>query len=187
MRVLQHAPGTWRARTHERVPRLDLRKAATETMRRISESASFTKLREISRAIAVRVKKARSASQTPSALERLWDELVALKAAGASEGVLQEVCVATEQVITDDSTPVTPALVLASIDSANAAATAEMLAESKLTTRIDRELPDADLEGLEVASRAAIAKTKHQLTLVSKLRRQRAAERGLRVLQGGVR
>lgn len=187
MRVLQHAPGTWRARTIEAAPRLDLRKAAINTMRRISETASFEKLRRISRAIAVRVKKARSESQTPSALERLWEELTALKASGTSEGVLHEVCVATEQVITEDATPVTPALVLASIDSANAAAAAEMLAESKITTRADRELPDADLEGLEVASRALVAKHKHQLTLVSKLRRQRAAERGLRVLQGGLR
>lgn len=186
MRVAQHLPTTWRGRTTEAAPLIDLRRFANETMRRISESASFRKLRSISKSVLVRIHKARSESQNPSALERLWEELRALKAAGAPEAQLREVVVATSQVIHDDSKPVTPALVLASIDGANAAAAAEMIAESRLTTHGDRELPDCDLEGLEAASRAAVAAHELQLARVSKLRRQRAAARGMRVVQGGL-
>lgn len=178
MRVPQHLPDTWRVRTFtETLTRLDLHARAVSVMRRASEGDPILSgLRQISQAIATRVRKARSETQPPSALERLWEELVAKHIAGATPQQLRLVVLETQHLLDDldvaDKLEVTPACVLESIHAANRTCADEAVAESQLLTRADRVLSLGDIERHIDATKTDIAAKQVQLSRMEAMRRQ---------------
>lgn len=188
MRVTPTATATWRGRsTTMEATRLDLHARAVATMRRLTDDA-LPALRAGDRAIIVRVHKARSETQAPSALERLWEILVALHRAGVGEARLREVVVETAHVLDEivGAAPASVQSVLEAAHQANVASCAEQLAESALTNRADRALTIGDLDRYAETTRAEIAAKKVQLAAVTRLRRQLANGRGLNLVRGGV-
>lgn len=191
MRVAQPIPATWRGRNlTTETTRLDLHARAVAAMRRATEGATnmFEKMRSLSLGVLARIHKARSLTQTPSALERLWEELVALRLAGVPDHQLRIVAVETQHLIDDmaSDTIETPQTVLTAMLEANEAAAREQLAESMLTHRADREVTIGDLDRLAEHTKANIAAQKHQLLKVTRLRRHLAISRhGFGVVRGG--
>lgn len=186
MRVAHTATATWRGRsTTQEATRLDLHHRAVATMRRLTDDA-LPALRD--RAMIARVHKARSETQGPSALERLWEILVALHAAGVEEARLREVLVETAHLLDDlhGHAPASVQEVLEAAHQANVASCAEQLAESALSNRADRALTIGDLDRYAETTRAEIAAKKVQLLAVSRLRRQIAQGRGLNLVRGSV-
>lgn len=191
MRVAQPIPVTWRGRNlTTETTRLDLHARAVSTMRRVTDGSAdfFIRLRAISVGLVARIHKARSLTQTPSALERLWEEIVALRLAGVPDHQLRIVAVETQHLVDDLASHEieTPQAVLTAMLEANEAAAREQLAESMLTHRGDRAITIGDLDRLAEQTKANIAAQKHQLLKVTRLRRQLAiSRRGLGVMRGG--
>lgn len=192
MRVAQHIPVTWRGRTFvEIVTQLDLHARAVSVMRRASEGDPILAgLRRISQSIVTRIHKARSETQPPSALERLWEELAALHAAGATPQELRLVVLETQHLLDDLDTAgkqqVTSACVLDSIHAANRSCAQEALAESQLLTRADRVLALGDIERHIDATKHDIAAKQVQLSRMETMRRQLRRSRQAPVRRGGL-
>lgn len=190
MRVAHHVPATWRGRTLiAEATRLRLHERAVAASRRISDGADLLRgLRRVSAPVHTRVTKARSETQSPSALERLWEELVALHLAGATLQQLRLAVVETAHLL-EDLVPVAGGqqAVLEAIHAANAASAAETDAESRLLTRADRALTVGDLERLEESTKSDIAAKQRQLTALARLRRELHLHRQLnRTFRTGV-
>jgi len=156
-------------------------------MRRVTEDA-LPAIRRRDPAALTKIHKARSETQGPSALERLWELLIVLYAAGVPEQRLREIAVETTHLLDDlcQTAPVSLQSVLEAAHQGNVTACAEQLAESTLLARADRTLTIGDLDRYAEATRAELGAKKVQLLAVAKLRRQLAGGRALNLLCGSV-
>ena len=182
MHVTQQVPVTWRHRTVVGLmAHLEVRARCVRVMTRLSDGAGiFARLATVARQVLTRIHKARSATQTPSALERHVEELTALQLAGQPAHVLRLSAVVLHEVITDlEARPGSTAAVLDAIATADQTEAAEQLAESRATTRADRQLTEGDLAEIEDRTRADIAADSEKLARCAALRRQLRASRGL--------
>lgn len=180
MHVTQHVPVTWRNRSLEALlAQLDLAgRAHTLYLQLTAGTDVFAALRRLPAVLRTRLLKARSATQTPSALQRHQEELAALHCCGVPAHQLRVTAVDLHLFISDlDPRPVTPELVLEAIAVSDATEAAEQLAESRATTRADRQLTEGDLEEIEHRTRADIAADSEKLARCAALRRQLRASR----------
>ena len=180
MHVTPHVPVTWRNRSLPHLlAALDLSGRCAHVMRGVSAGDGvFAALRRLSRPILARIHKARSVTQTPSALERHEEEIVALHLAGVPNHQLRLVAVDLHLLVDDlTSRPVTSADVLEAIAQSDRTEAAEQLAESKLTTRPDRAVIAPDVDGLIDATRADLAADSEKLSRLVALKRALAASR----------
>lgn len=191
MRVMQHAPVTWRDRTFTAlVAELDLSGRAQRLYHLLSDGAGvLARLRRIAPAVLTRIHKGRSATtQAPSAMERTLEEIVALKCAGQPAHVLYTPSVALRQAVDEMTaqTVATEADVLEAIIVSDEVEAAEQRAETKLLTRADRALTDAELAELEERTLISISADHRKVTLVAQLRRQRRHTRPSGVASGRI-
>lgn len=181
MHVPRQAPVTWRNRSFaSQCAALDLSGRAAALMVQLSAGPGlFAALRRISARVLGRIHKARSTTQTPGAFERHTEELVALHVAGVPAHQLRLSAVALG-VLVDDLGPTlaSAAHVLEAIAVADQTEAAEQLAESRATTRADRQLTEGDLAEIEDRTRADIAADAEKLARCAALRRQLRASRG---------
>lgn len=191
MRVAHTLPTTWRRRNLTEASRqLELHAMAVATVRRVTEGTEqvFDRLREVSSAILVRIHKARSETQAPSALERVWEEMIALHLAGVPSHQLRLYVIETLhllETLEQQGEPVTPQQVLAALHQANLAQMLEATAESQLLTAGDRGLSIGDVDRLVDATKSELAAKKVQLERLTQLQRQQRRERrGLSVVRG---
>lgn len=188
MRVAQTYPATWRGRINPGA--IDaLHARAVEVMRAVTDNVPglWDRLSRSAHALYVRIQKARSGTQSPSALARLSEEIVGLHANGVSSARLNLIPVALTSLIAqlDGPQPAHPQCLLEAMHEANLAGTGELVAESALALRPDRLLPLPALTELRYRTAQFIAALHVQLCKIdAEIQRQRAA-RGLRVLRGG--
>ena len=191
MRVMQHAPVTWRDRTFTAlVADMDLRGRAQRLYHQMTDGVGlFARLRHLSPAVLTRLHKGRSAAtQSPSAIERSLEELTALAAAGQPAHVLYIPSVMMRHVADDlcgSGIPTEPE-VLAAIAISDDIEAAEQRAETALLTRADRVLTDAALAELEERTLLSIAADTRKAALVARLRRQRRHARPRGVAAGRI-
>ena len=154
--------------------RLEMRARSVRLYQRLTDGAGvLAGLRALGARITARFHKARSMTQTPSAIERAGEELAAAKLAGVPDHQLRLVPVHFTHLIDDmDAAPATEAQVLGAIAVAREAEAVEDRAEARLTLRADRMLGEADLERLIEAKSAEVAADQQAIALASKLRRQ---------------
>lgn len=142
--------------------------------------------------VLARFAKARSTTQSPSAAERVGEDMAAAKIGGASTPELLKVGVEFTAIAHAlDDRPTSPALVLEAIHESDRAEAAEHLAESALLTDAGRQLSETRLEELEERTKASIAADLAKVDLAARLRRQlrmarRSAERALHPMRGGL-
>ncbi len=138
MRVAQHSSATWRGRTNT----LDLNNRAIEVVRAVTDNVEgmWKRLAASSRAVYTRLQKARSETQQPSALARVFEEILALYAAGVSKERLNIYVVETANIVAslDGPASITAQRVLESMHVANLAGCEEQVAESMMALRADR-------------------------------------------------
>lgn len=186
MHVTSQSPVTWQGRAPEVLAtRLGVAERALGWYRRLSTGPVLDGIRAMGKRWQTRMNRARSATQTPSALERLFEDACVFKAAGATSQQLRALAVEWNQFVTDlEDRPADNARVLAAIHSANVAAGEEARAESLLTTRAHRRLDESDLDRLIAATSAAIAASTEQLEAVSALKREQSrARHGMAVVR----
>lgn len=189
MPVAHTHPATWRGRTLPAAPPLDLHARAVAVVRAVTDDVSglWGKLKAKSRTIYTRVQKARSETQQPSALARVFEEILALYEAGAPKERLQIYVTETALLVASLDGPqgVTAQRMLEVMHQANLATAEESTAESKLALRPDRELPLGSLEDLREKTRNALATLQLQLYCLDQQITLRRAQRPMRVLRGG--
>ncbi len=191
MRVMQHAPVTWRDRTFTAlVAELDLSGRAQRLYYLLTNGVGvLARLRRIAPAVLTRLHKGRSATtQSPSAIERAIEELAALHCAGQPAHVLYLPSVAMRQAVDEMTakTVATEADVLQAIMISDEVEAAEQRAETKLLARVDRALTDAELAELEERTLISISADHRKYTLVAQLRRQRRHARPRGVAAGRI-
>lgn len=189
LRVAHPVPATWRGGTIPMVSaRVSLHERAVAWYQRVSNGAGvLERIRAIGAAVLVRFHKARSLTQTPSAFERLGEDVIAMQIAGVSPHQLRSVAVELHQLVEDlDAAPTDERTVMAALRTAQEAEANENLAEARLLCAPDPMHHDAHLDAVSVAKRAKVAADHHALTQVAKLRRQlRASRLGITPLRGG--
>lgn len=188
MHVTPSLPATWRGRSIPEVAaRLALEARTQRLYQRLTEGV-LPALRRQGARVLTRFHKARSATQTPSAFQRLAEELIALFLADQSTARIRLAVVELGRIV-DELDPrgaSVPAL-LAAIHAANAAGAAEATTESQLLTRADRGVTVADLDAFEEVTTQQIAAAHVQLHEVARLRRHlRMARLGIHPVQGGL-
>lgn len=189
MRVAHTDPATWRGPITPEA--LDgLRARAVEIVRGVTDNLDglWARLRRMSPAVYTRIQKARSATQQPSSLARLLEEIRVLYAAGTPSARLRHIPIEIDLVIAqlDGPQPATAQALLEAVHAANLAGTGELVAESALALRPDRLLPLAPLTELRERTRQLIATLQVQLArLDGAIARQQHTPHGLRVLRGG--
>lgn len=193
LQVARPVPATWRSGTIQTVAsRVGLHDRAAAWYQRASNGPGIlARLRVLGKSIVVRFHKSRaqSESNTPSALERLGEDLIALKLAGVPAHQMRSVVVELEHFIEDlDSAPVEETAVLVALEHAHGAECAENLAEAKMLCRADRVLTQGDIDAVIDAKKAKVAADQHWIAAASKLRRQlRASRAGLPTVTRAVR
>lgn len=189
MRVQHTVPGTWRARTHAQAALPDPHLRAVAVVRAVTDGLDevWQRLRTRSVNIYTRLKKARSETQAPSALARVFEEILALHHEGASPERLQIYVTETALLVASLDGPqgVTAQRMLDVMHEANLAGAAEAVAESKLALRPDRELPLGGLEEHREKTRNALAALQQQLYCLDQQIAQRRAQPPMRVIRGG--
>lgn len=190
MRVAQHAPTTWRGRTQsEARPPRDLNAHAVAIVRAVTDNLDgmWQRLRRTSAAVYTRVQKARSETQQPSALARVFEEILALHGAGVPKERLNIYVVETAAMVAslDGPSDGTAQAMLEAMQVANAAGAAEALAESQLALRADRTLGITDIQRLREKTRDAIAALQLQLLHLNHFEARQMAEHPMRVIRGG--
>lgn len=187
MHVAASHPATWRGRTlTSRLTELRVRERAVTLYRLIAPLDAMPRLRAFGARILARFHKARSATQTPSAYERLTEELVVLHLAGVEPTTLRRVSDDLRQLLweLDAGQPVDEARVLAAIEEAQRAARREAALDLRLCARPDRELRLHDIEAAIDATQADSAANDVKLQLLGALRAD-MRRRGLAVIRGG--
>lgn len=179
MPVVSDTPATWRGRAPETLAaRLGLTARSVGFYRRLCTQRVLDGIRALGKRWQSRLDKARSATQTPSGFERLLEDLVVMKVAGAEPAQLREAAVELNRVVSDlDDRPATQARVLAAILQADARASEEHRAQTLMLTREHRRLDEPDLDRLIDATTAAIAASTEQLEALSAFRREKALAR----------
>lgn len=190
MRVAQHHPTTWRGRTHGApAPTLDPMAKAVAVVRAVTDNLDgmWQRLRDTSAAVYTRVQKARSDTQQPSALARVFEEILALHRAGVPASRLNIYVVEIANLVSSLDGPenVTAQVLLEAMHVANHAGAAEQLAESQMVLRADRTLGVADCERLREKTVAAIASLQLQLYHLDRFEARLRAEHPMRVVRGG--
>lgn len=174
MHVAPTYPATWQGRSiTNRLARLDLRGRAVSVVRRMSDGPGvLARLKALGQRWCTRIWKARSETQSPSALERHMEELVALRIAGQPRAALRWSPIELQQLIDElDDAPVTPAAFLAAVHAARQAEARAMLSESALLTRTDRALDGPALDRYIADTTQEIAAETELLTLARATRR----------------
>lgn len=189
LRVAHPVPATWRGGTIPMVSaRVSLHERAVAWYQRVSSGAGvLDRLRALGAAVIARFHKARSLTQTPSAFERLGEDVIALQLAGVPAHHIRSVAVELHQFVEDlDAAPTDERTVLAALRTAQEAEAHENLAEARLLCAHDPMQHAAHLDAVSEAKRVKVAADHHALTQVEKLRRQlRAARLGLTAVRGG--
>jgi hypothetical protein len=154
--------------------RLELRARSVRLYQRLSDGEGvLAGMRALGTRILARLWKARSATQTPAAFERLGEEAAALKVSGAKDHTLRLLAVEMHHLIDDmDPAPTTAEKVLDAIGTAQREESEENVAEAALLCRGDRALTETDLERLIEAKAEKVAADQHAIAQASKLRRQ---------------
>ncbi|MBA3853313.1 MAG: hypothetical protein C0503_02800 [Gemmatimonas sp.] len=147
----------------------------------------WARLKRGSHAVYTRVQKARSETQQPSALARVFEEVLALHGAGVPTERLNLYVVEIANLIAslDGQGAVTAQRVLEAMHSANVAATHEAVAESQLALRPDRALTLGDLAGMHERTRNLIAALQVQLFHIDQYEQRMRNEHPMRVVRGG--
>jgi hypothetical protein len=173
MHVAQSAPPTARAFVAI-VDRLELRARTVRLYQRLTDGPGILAgIRALGTRWVARFHKARSATQTPSALERVGEEMVAAKLGGAKDHQLRIVPTHLNHLIDDlDPAPTTTAKVLEALGTAQREESEENVAEAALLCRGDRAVTESDLDRLIEAKAEKVAADQHAIAQASKLRRQ---------------
>lgn len=190
MRVAHTHPATWRGRTHAADrPHIDWNARAVAVVRSVTDNIDglWQRLSQTSARIYTRVQKARSDTQTPSALARVFEEILVLYQAGVSKERLNIYVVETARIVAslDGPSTVTAQCVLEAMQVANVADAAEALAESKLVLRADRVLSLADIQQLREKTVDEIAALQVQLTHLDQFEQRLRVEHPMKVIRGG--
>ena len=190
MRVAQTHPATWRGRTQpETRYQRDLFKLAVDIHRAVTDNVDglWERLKAKSNAVYTRVQKARSETQQPSALARVFEEILELHRAGVPSEKLNLYVVETANIIASLDGPgaVTAQRVLEAMHEANVAATHETVAESRLALRADRALTVGDLQAMREYTRNLIAALQVQLFNIDQYEQRLRTEHPMRVVRGG--
>ena len=190
MRVAHTHPATWRGRTQpETRYQRDLHALAVDIHRAVTDNLDglWERLKAKSQAIYTRVQKARSETQQPSALARVFEEILALHHAGVPTARLNLYVVETANIIASLDGPgaVTAQRVLEAMHEANVAATHEAVAESRLALRADRALTPGDLQAMREYTRNLIAALHVQLFNIDQFEQRLRTEHPMRVIRGG--
>lgn len=190
MRVAHTSSATWRGRTStlERPP-LDWNARAVAIVRAVTDNIDglWQRLSKTSAKIYTRVQKARSETQQPSALARVFEEILALYAAGVPKERLNIYVVETAAIVAslDGPSTVTAQCVLEAMHVANVAGAAEQLAESQMALRADRVLSLGDIQRARETTRDTIAALTRQLLHLYQFEARLRAETPMRVIRGG--
>lgn len=190
MRVAHTHPATWRGRTQPEAPiTRDLQAHAVAITRAVTDDLDglWDRLKRGSQAIYTRVQKARSATQQPSALARVLEEILALHGAGVPSERLNIYVVEIANLIgsLDGKGAVTAQCVLEAMQAANVAQAHEAMAESRMALRPDRALTVGDLQGMRDYTRQLIAALQVQLLCIDGYEQRLRAEHPMRVVRGG--
>jgi hypothetical protein len=188
MHVTPSLPATWRGRsTSEIAARLDLEGRTQRLYQRITEGV-LPGIRRQGPKLLARFHKARSATQTPSAIQRVAEEIIALFVADQTIPRIRLVVVELGRIVDElDPRGASVASVLQAIHAANAAGAEEATIESQLLTRPDRAISAADLDAFEEVTMEQIAAGQTQLLEVTRLRRHlRMARLGIGTVNGGL-
>lgn len=181
-------PTTWQGRDPEVLAtRLAVKDRAVAWYRRMRTPGVLSGIRALGARWTARLEKAASPTQTPSALERCFEDVLVLRHAGSTAAELRTITVELHQLITDlDDAPATAPALLRALHDANAAEARANLAESVLLTREDRAIPEAALDAVIAAFKAELAAKTQALELLSAYRRDLArARHGMTLSRGG--
>lgn len=191
MHVAHPVPATWRGGTiHAIAARLQLRERVVRLYQRLTDGPGIKAA--IRDALGPRwvgiIEKARSLTQTPSALDRVSEQLVALHVVGVPAHELRQVGTTLDGVVDEltISAAVHSADVLHSIEVGMLIEAKENEAEALLLCRSDRALAPADLERLIEAKEAEVAADRDTIARARRfLAQARAAKQGMAVVRGG--
>lgn len=181
-------PTTWQGRDPEVLAaRLAVKERAVAWYRRMRTPRVLAGIRALGARWTARLEKAASPTQTPSALERCFEDVLVLRHAGQSCAELRTLTVELHQLITDmEDAPATAGAVLQALHDANAAEARANVAESLLLTRADRAVREADVDAVITAFKAELGAKTQALDLLSAYRRDLArARHGMTVSRGG--
>lgn len=190
MRVAHATPATWRGKGPETLSlRHRIAERARGWYRAASEGEVLTRLRELGARWLTRLHKARSETQGPSAFERLLEDIVVLRCAGAQAAALQQATVVIDRLLGDlDERPADAQAVLAAIEDSNLAEARTNAAETRLTCRPHRRLDEGDLNELLDHWQRELAAKSHALRIISAFRRDLRLQRAsLALVPAGVR
>jgi hypothetical protein len=191
MRVAQTTPATWRGRgpealfTRHRVAE----RAVAWYQRACEDSGVLAGIRGFGARWKARLEKARSLTQSPSALQRLFEDLIVLRSARTARVRLHEIAVEIHCFIAElDEEPATAQHFLEAMTAAEEAEAAANAAERRLVLRAHRRLDPADLAGVLDAWRAEMAAKTVALEIgAGFLRMQREQSHRLTLMPTGAR
>lgn len=181
-------PPTWAGRGPEALfARFDLRARAIAWYQSHREAPVLAAIRGFGSRWRARFDKGRSATQSPSAFERLLEDIVVLRAAGASTAKLRECGVEIHRLVRDlDGGTADAARLLAAMEAATAAELRANEVEIRLLCRAHRRLDETDIDEVIDVWRAELAAKAEALDIASAFRRTtRAARHGLRLVPSG--
>lgn len=187
--VPQHAPGTWRSRA-QRPSRPDFKQRAVALYLQLTDGpGALLAVRRRCVQVYNRLKKARSATQSASAYERLLEEVYTLLLTGKLPReklhlVAVHLCTLLNEL---EGGTVTDASVLQAIETAKRVGASELLADIRLLARPARDLQPADLDAAIEATNADTA-ANHEKVRVFMLKRAQlvGARRGIRLVTGAL-
>lgn len=195
MRVAQQVPATWRGRgpealfTRHRVAE----RAVAWYQRACEDSAVLAGIRGFGLRWKARLEKARSLTQSPSGLQRLYEDLIvlwsAMRSARTARVRLHEIAVEIHCFIAElDDEPATAQQFLEAMTVAEEAEALANAAERRLVLRAHRRLDATDLEGVIGAWRAELAAKTVALEIgAGFLRTLREQQHQLTLMPTGVR
>jgi hypothetical protein len=193
LHVAHPVPATWRGGTIQAiVARLQLRERVVRLYQRLTDGPGIKAA--IRATLGARwvgiVEKARSLTQTPSALDRVSEQVVAFHVVGIPAHELRQIPAALDGMI-DELTireAVREADVLHSIEVGVMLEAKGNEAEALLLCRADRQLTRGDAERLLEATESEIAADRDTCAKLRRfLAQERAAAQGMTVIRGGRR
>lgn len=190
--VAHPVPATWRGGTIPALSaRVGLRERAVRLYQRLTAAPeALPALRAQGARILAMFWKGRSLTQSPSAFERMGEQLIALVIAKRPAHELRLVAVELDAVVDDLTThgPVAEAEVLRAVEDAARLEARGNDAEAALLCRADRVLTEGDLERFIEANESEIAADREATARARRLLTQkRAARQGMHIVRGGAR